>query len=161
MKEPQPETVDLVFELSKDEYLKLLQEADALDGKLVAIFGIGSIMIGVISGLGQDTFSAASQWDWTLFSLASLFFGVTVGLCTAGLWRRQFIGPLNPAKVQELYLRKDPAQAKKEHLEFLTAYYATNLRHVRNKGFFAYWALPALGGEVALLFAWLLASPFI
>ena len=155
MKQSLP-SLDLAYEVSKGHYEMVAKWIDSIDSKIVAVFSVASLFIGILL-----TFKGVTpMWDWVfiIFCLAAASFVATAYFCWNGFRTRRFIMGNNPRKLLEQYASREPDYTK----EYLLKYWGENFEHnlsiLQQKAFALRWAITCAGIEVILLLVWLVTT---
>ena len=150
MKEKHP-SQDLTFEWGRRGPEELCEVSDALDAKAMAVFLAGSIIIGVVAGVGR------MRVDGTLvpFILAFASYVVVVGLWFWAFRPQRLYAPHDPRALREGYWHLEPEETKREYWKHIEENFEHNLTSVNRRGRALQAAVPALFLEVVLLAVWL------
>lgn len=142
---------DVMWESGRTAPQDMCRVADALDTRAMGVFVAGSVIIGVVAGVGD------MKADATLvpFILAFIGYAVLVGLWFWAFRPQRFFASDDPRILREDYWPLEPEEAKSEYWKYIEENFEHNATRVNRKGRALQWAIPALFLEVALLAVWL------
>lgn len=103
-----PETLDLLYEVTRQGPPNQFREADAIDGKIVQIFGAASVVIG-LSGLAQATLSDGAT---VLLGVAIGSYLVAAASSLVGLWVRRTKRPFHSDTLLADFWQSSPQELK-------------------------------------------------
>ena len=86
------ETLDLLFELTRDAPQKQLDSVEALDGKVVQVFAAGSVVVG-LTAMGNSlktSMTTLPSGYFTAILIAIVAYFVLAASAAVALWVRQF-----------------------------------------------------------------------
>ena len=129
LEQPQPETLDLLFQLvqrSPDEQLKA---TDAVDSKLFQAFAAASVLIGLATVRGVDH----KAWTAVFVSIAVAAFLVVAYSAIRALWTRKFRTAIAPPQLWENYWDQSTHDVKHAYVVDVAQGYATNEGHIADK----------------------------
>jgi len=145
LKEPNPETVMLAFEESRDIVARLDAWIDAIDQKIVTVFTLASALAGLVPAVADTT---STIWAWRLGGLAWI---VTAILCTRGLWPQKAAVCPSPYRIYTpRWLARDAEEYRMKRLGSLGSVYLENVALIRLKARLLRYAMVAAAGEIAL-----------
>jgi len=147
-------SLDLAFDVSKGHYEMVAKWIDSIDNKIVAVFSVASLLIGLLATFRGVT--PEYSFTFMLFCLATASFIVTGGFCWHGFRTRTFIMGNNPKKLLEQYALRSPNYTKRYLLKYWGENFEHNLCILRQKAVALKWAIRFAGVEVLLLLAWLI-----
>ena len=157
MSETEYPSRDLTFGWERRAYERLSDESDKIDNKAIAIFSVGSAIIGILASLVREM---ALNWTVTPLLLATVSYIYLAWKTIAAFTTREVIVAENPTKLREKYWKLPQDEAKEKYWESLEQSCDYNLYIVGQKGRALRLAIPALSIEVILLLLWLLLRSF-
>lgn len=146
-------SLDLAYEASKGHYEMVAKWNDSLDNKIIAVFSVASLLIGILAA-----FKSVQAISSPTFYLAAVFFIVTASLCWKGFKPKTFMMGNNPKKLLEQYAPLNTNDAKWYLLKYSGENYEHNLSILRQKSSALKWAVSTAGIEVMLLLIWLITT---
>ncbi len=146
-------SMDLTYEWVRTSYERLSEESDKIDNKGLAIFSIGSLIVGILASLVKEI---NISWAILPFLLSILSYLFLVWQTIVAFTVRRVIVSENPRKLKEKYWELPKDEAKEKYWETIAQSCDYNLYIIELKGKALSLAIPALGAEVFLLIIWLL-----
>jgi len=145
LKEPNPQTLELAFDESKDLTAKQDAWIEAIDQKLVAVFTLASAAAGLVPALA-DTSNAI--WLWGA-GVAAWFVAAVLSLL--GFWpRKMFVSP-NPAAIYVPSWLAIPVQEyRMKRLGSLGSVYLGNKALISRKAEMLRYAMASSAVEIGL-----------
>jgi len=124
-------TLELAYTEARETQDRLERWADALDGKIVSLFTIGSAALGAAAVFVERPFSAGTLvLGWLGFAL----WGIATYSALRGFNPKEFVfGPDIRAIVKPEWLNEPPARYQALRLEDLAAAYAENRETLTEK----------------------------
>lgn len=143
---------DLAFEWEHRAYERLADVAEKIDNKAIAMFSIGSLIIGILATMTKEI-----NFNWTVIPLilACISYIYLAWKTVKAFYTYKIIVSENPAKLKEKYWHLPQDEAKEKYWTSLEEACEYNKDLVENKGKALTAAIPALGIEVVLLAIWL------
>ena len=143
---------DLMYDWGRGAPEQLSKEADALDTKIIAIFSMACLIIGVITALAEKV-----RYDTTFIPFAVAFVSFIVILARS-LWviRPQWLFIADsPRVLKEDYWELEPEEARDKYWDWVEKDFDINYKIVRSKGQTLRWIVPLLAIETISLLVWL------
>ena len=146
------ETRDLTFEWVRNSPERLSEIANALDSKIINVFSISCLIIGVITALSRSL-----RWNLTIipFVVACISFILILVFSLLGIRPQWLFNVDSPRIIREDYWELAPDEAKKKYWEWVERDFDDNLKVVKLKGFVLKLIVPLLAMETILLMVWL------
>ncbi len=143
---------DLTFAWEHRAYERLADVAEKIDNKAIALFSIGSLIMGIFASMVKGI-----TFDWTAIPLllSALSYMFLVWQTVKAFWSRKIIVSENPAELKKIYWELEPDEAKEKYWQTLEESAKYNSAILDKKGKALYLAIPALGTEIILLALWL------
>ncbi len=116
-------SLDLAYEASKGHYEMVSKWIDSIDNKIIAVFSVASLFIGILATFKDVTPAFSSTF--ILFCLATASFIAIAYFCWNGFRTRTFIMGNNPKKLLEQYASRNPDDTKR----YLLKYWGENFEH--------------------------------
>ncbi len=149
-------SLDLVYELTKSNYELISRWSDALDNKLVATFGVGTLIIGIVTTIGAPI--TKIDISFILFVLAVIAFICTVISVWKGYKVNKYYAALNPKTLLEQFAVLTDYDAKYWLTKYSCKHYAYNKAIVDNKSRYLNITIISVSIEVILLLSWIILS---
>jgi hypothetical protein len=126
---PTPETLDLLFELSKQAPEEQLRASDAVDSKIFQAFAAASVLVGLaaVSGVKHSNVTAA------FVSAAVLAFLVVAASAIWALWTRRYRVTIGPQQLWDRYWSDTPDVIKHAFVADVASGYVENEANIREK----------------------------
>jgi hypothetical protein len=149
-------SMDLVYDLAKGHYQMIAQWADSLDNKVVGLFSLSTIIIGVITAFTAKNIA----WDWRVIPLCvgALAFVVNVCYALKSFQTREFILGYDPGVLLEEYSSLKPDEAKYWIMKHDGQNWEGNRKLINDKADALRWSIVATAIEVVALLFWLVVS---
>jgi hypothetical protein len=147
-------SLDVIYELTKGNYQMVTQWADSLDNKVVGLFGLSTVVIGVVTA-----FTATSiAWDVRIIPLCIAITAFVVSSCFAlkSYQSREFMLGYNPGVLLEDYASLQPEETRYLIMKYDGQNWEHNRQLLNNKADALRWAIVATGVEVTASVIWLL-----
>jgi hypothetical protein len=128
--QPEPETLDLIFDLVRASPDEQLRATDAVDAKIVQTFTAASVLIGLatIGGVKHhETLTAA------LVAIAVSSFLVVAYHSIRALWTRAYRAAISPPQLWNEYWDQGTDVIKHAYVVDIATGHATNERHIKDK----------------------------
>ena len=124
-----PETLDLLFELSRNAPDEQLKAADAVDSKIFQAFAAGSVLIGlaVVHDVNRDDLTLA------FISAAVAAFGFLAAFAISALWSKRFRVGMSPNQLWNDFWPDATPLIKHAYVADLAEGYEVNSRHLASK----------------------------
>ncbi len=148
------DSLDTIFELSRNASLQLSSDSDAVDSKTLAVLGLGSVIIGLLAT--QANTSLRWPWDglaWVV-GLALSTYVLLLLTAVAVIKERDWHGNPSPESLIRDYAHLSPRQAKKWLLEYAVDDYRRNARNLHFKSCGLRLSIRLFTLEMALVVAW-------
>jgi len=145
--EPAIETIDFIFEYTKDAPERQLAGAEALDAKMVQVFSAGSVIIGLggLASTGQKPYSAV------LIAFAVVAYVGLGAFAFAHLWAREYRRSLQADELWRKLWASNVRDIKYSLVHDISAAYAHNKKLLLRKRWTLRGALVAAAIEVVLV----------
>jgi hypothetical protein len=145
-------SMDVTYEWGRTSPERLSDEASSLDSKIIGLFAVASIIIGVAS-----TFTKAIKLDWTLtpFAIAVVSFLIVFVKSFWALRAFEFQVADCPQILKEDWWPLEPSVAKVKYWEHVQTAFEQNYKCVKAKGRTLRLIIPLVALEVIALVMWL------
>ncbi len=149
-------SIDLVFDLAKGHYQMIAQWADSLDNKVVGLFSLTTIIIGVITAFTAKNIA----WDWRVIPLCvgALAFVASVCFALKSFQNREFMLGYDPGVLLEEYAPLKSDEVKYWIMKHDGQNWEQNRKLINDKADALRWAIVAAATEVVALTVWLAVS---
>lgn len=139
----QPDTLDFLFEYTRDAPAKQLLAADRLDGKIVQVFAAASVLLGLAAVRGGHRTAAVTA---LLVVAVVAYLGVVIAsVCAVGV--RQYKANNHADELWRRFWRDDVRDIKHALVASTSAAYEDNRTTLGRKGFAVQVAILATGVE--------------
>jgi hypothetical protein len=135
----EPETLDLIFELSRTAPDGQLRASDAVDSKIFQAFAAASVLIGLAaihepSVVGKTVHGAKHDNLETAFlALAVAAFLLLAVIAIRALWSRSYRVGMSAAQLWHRYWPDTPETIKHAYVDDIASGYLENEKHLRSK----------------------------
>jgi hypothetical protein len=148
------ETLDFIFEQVRDAPSEQLQAVDALDAKMVQVFGAAAVTLGLAAAgtAGHGTTRGV------FIIVAVVAFGVVACAAIYSLWVRRFGVSIAADQLWRRYWRDEVGNIKHAIVADVADAYSKNAALLAHKRVALRWALIALAVEAAAIGASIIAS---
>jgi hypothetical protein len=145
-------TRDLTFEWVRNSPERLSEISNTLDSKIINVFSISCLIIGVITALSKSL-----RWNLTIipFLAACLSFILILIFSLLGIRPQWLFNVDSPQIIREDYWELEPDEAKNKYWEWVEKDYDENLKVVKLKGIVLKVIVPLLAMETTFLMIWL------
>jgi hypothetical protein len=140
--EPQlaPETLDLIFELSKRAPEEQLRASDAVDSKTFQAFAAASVLIGLAAIHGPSVLVGAATHEPKHDRLEVAFLATAVGafvllavVAIRALWSRTYFVGIGPNQLWNVFWPDTPQTIKHAFVDDIASGYLENNKHLKSK----------------------------
>lgn len=147
-------SLDLMYDLTKDNYHMIAEWADSLDNKVIGLFGLMTVLISVVTALTASSIT----WDLRVAPLGIAFIAFISGISFAlrSFQTRQFIFGYDPGILVEHYTSLQPDEAKYWIMRHDGHNWKHNARVINDKADALRWAIVSSAVEVTTLIVWLI-----
>lgn len=147
-------SLDLIYELTKRNYQTVAQWADSLDNKVVGLFGLSAVVVGVVTAVT----AASIAWDVRIIPFCMAIAAFVVGSCFAlkSYQSREFMLGYDPGVLLEDYAPLEPDEAKYLIMKYDGQNWEHNRQLLNDKADALRWAIIATAFELTALVIWLL-----
>jgi hypothetical protein len=146
-------SMDLVYELAKGHYQMIAQWADSLDNKVIGLFGLTTIIIGVITAFTAKNITL--DWSITPLCVGTLAFIANVYFALKSFQTREFMIGYDPGILLEQYSSLKTDDVKYWIMKHDGENWERNRKLINDKADALRWAVVAAAAEVIALVAWL------
>jgi hypothetical protein len=151
---PQPETLDLLFDLVQKSPDEQLRATDAVDSKIFQSFAAASVLIGLATVRGVEH----KTWTTVFVSVAVAALLVVAYCAIRALWSRKYRAGMAPPQLWNSYWDESTNDIKHAYVVDIATGHATNEGHIADKHRALRWTLVALLIEAAAIGAALIVS---
>lgn len=146
-------SLDLMYELVKDNYERVSRWADSLDNKVIGLFGLTTILIGAVTAVTASSI----VWNAHIIPLCVAIVAFIVSSCFAlrCFQTRQFMLGYDPGVLLEDYASLQPNEAKYWVMKHDAYNYEHNRQLINEKADALRWAILAAAIEVIALVIWM------
>ena len=145
-----PDTLDFLFEYTREAPQQQLKSVDALDNKAFALFSAGAVVVG-LAGIGTWNSNDVPLGAGILLALAVLAFAVVGGAVLYSTWVRRFRLSFQANVLWEDYWDEDVGRIKHALVADIAAAYRDNHVTLERKAKALILALSAAIVEIALV----------
>jgi hypothetical protein len=143
------DTVNLIFEIIRDNPERQVADAKDLDTKMIQVFSAASVVIGLVSFAGRP--SNHSWWIDVLTGGLLFFYGATALVAFMHLRARKFRRNLYASNLWRDAWDRTPTEIKHALIVDISEAYVHNKPILNQKGRFIQIAVVTTGVEVALV----------
>lgn len=151
-------SIDLCYQISRNQNEIFSKWTDSLDNKTIAVFSTSTLLIGIISAFQAERLSL----DLRIipFIIAMISFLIGVYFAWQSLRIRTFMILYNPQILLDDYAPKEPSDAKEWLLKYDSANFEHNHQVIDNKANSLDKAIVFMGVELVALVIWLIFMKF-
>ena len=148
---PDEATIDIIFEECREGQAFMDQWSNAIDAKVLTVFGGASALIGAIPAIGGVK---ARGWEWTPWVIAACAWAATSILCTLAYGVRTYrIGPDPSVLLADEWITLAPSDYRSQRIYFMGAAWKQNTETVNTKADRLRLAIPLVAIESGALLA--------
>jgi hypothetical protein len=152
-----PETIKLAYEASIPILNTFSEWADSIDTKIVALFGVASVIVTLTPTLYRPDAPGALL---TLWALGVVSWGAAAWACYQAYKPRPLrVGPNAEILLTDDWLARTPHEFQYARLHWLAGSYKANRDRIREKVYWFDLAIKLVAAEVLLLSVAMLLSP--
>jgi len=148
-------TIELMFSEAQGLQSFTSQWSDAIDAKVLVVFGGASALIGAIPAIGGVK---AHGWEWLPWIVAGVAWAITSLLCSIAYGTRPYrVGPEPSTLAKDAWVAVTPEQYRYYRLQDMGGQWDHNWKEINKKATALGWAIPLVAIESgALLIAMML-----
>ena len=145
-------SIDLVYDMINDQHKLISDWCDSLDNKVVGLFGVTTLFIGIITTVNKG--NLALNWQLIPFVVAVIAFAVSCLFSFRSFQTRRFYIGLDPRILLADYASRQPEDAKYYLVNYDGQYWEQNLEAVNKKACSLRVAIFAGAVEIIALIVW-------
>ena len=146
------ETVKLAYEEAKSLQPFMSSWSDAVDAKVIAVFGIASVLIGAIPAIAG---TPDSTWEWLLWLPAALFWAGAGWFSIQAFLTLDFrVGPVPGKLLEPEWAELSPEEYRFYRMRDMAKDYSHNRKQINRKAVALWWSIAFVAAEsLALVLA--------
>lgn len=142
-------TMEIMFDEARQGQAFLSQWADAIDAKVLGVFGAASVLIGAIPAIGGVK---AHGWEWTPWVVAGIAWAIASILCWMAYGTRSYLlGPDPSTILNESWTSLAPNSYRFYRIRDMGKAWSNNQEVINEKAEALGWALPFVAIETGAL----------
>jgi len=157
-------SIDIIYEMVKDQHTLISAWSDSLDNKVIGLFGLTTLILGAVTALNKAYFASPIlkeghvTLDWSLAPLviAALSFIISSIFCLKTFQTKGYSLGVDPRILLEDYASFTPDESKHWLVKFDGEHWEQNLKALNEKASSLRIAIIAATVEIIALVAWII-----
>jgi hypothetical protein len=149
-------SIDLIYDMVKEQHEFISDWADSLDNKVAALFGLTTILIGAFTALNKGEISYG--WTFVPLGIAALSFVVSSVCAFLSFQPRKLFFGLNPTILLDDYASEVDEETKYSLVKFDGDHWEQNCESINDKASWLNRAIIAAVFEMIALVAWIIVA---
>ena len=147
-------SIDLIYEMMIDQHKLISDWCDALDNKVIGLFGITTLFIGIITTLNKSNLGL--NWSLVAFAVAIVAFVLSSCYSFRSFLTRRFSLGLDPRVLLRDYAILQPQETKQHLIEFDSQHWEQNVEVLNEKSHALHIAIIWGAIEIIALIFWVI-----